>query len=259
MSAFFSGDTEPSLQLLGESLSIYRQLGYDPGIAASLAYTCTVHFARGEFERSREAGEEAVRLQRRLGDLGELEYAMFHLERTEIEVGNYERARELLHEHLELSRVTGTMSSAAPAHCNLARLALIVGDLGAARDHFQRYLRASHELGWTGDVPLDIRFMASVFAREGKYNEAIRIWSASDRAVGDLWHMFPQSRVVLYRQELSDVRRVVGEEAWHREWAYGQRLSIDEALSLALEEPMPPDSFRVQQPESINRGQPGAP
>jgi tetratricopeptide (TPR) repeat protein len=162
------GDFETSDRYFSESITSFRQAGYEIGLAIALTNAAKAALDRNDPARSIEIGKEAIALARRLGVLDVLLTTVQNQAAAYVAVGNLESAEGLLTEAL------GHFTSAG----NLVRQAEcleIMGDISERRpdrDTAARCYRRARDLAQTaGDRPLAERLTRRLVELDGATRE----------------------------------------------------------------------------------------
>ena len=120
--------------------------------------------------------------------------------------------------------------------CNLGWMALLQNDIGRAADFYRESLSLSWDTGLNPLVQNALEGSACVAGAEGDAERAARLWGAAQSL-----HQtkgIPRDTDFLAEADarISAVRTGMGEEAWEEAWHKGRAMSLDEAVSYALEE-----------------------
>jgi predicted ATPase len=181
-SAHFSGEFELSSRLWQESLAEYERLGDDHGIAVLLHRLSIRELEGGNLDRARELSERSLDLHRRNdNDKGAVQ-PMTLLGAIALQTGDRDRGAALLEESAELAaRVpwrwwrSGTLSA-------LADVALAEGREPDARALLHDSVNLALQLGDPVGLSWYLSQYALALAREGKTEEAGRLWGAVEAA-----------------------------------------------------------------------------
>ncbi|MGH3136333.1 MAG: ATP-binding protein [Gaiellaceae bacterium] len=219
-----------------EALALYSDLEDDWGIARANFFQGYVAIESGDPARAQPPLEDALRRFAELGAEHDVQLVRFNLSWAYQELGDLERARELAEELLQTARATG----------NVRDLAFAL-DLSSSRardgDQFDDAIEAAREglriRRDEGDVQhmLDgISRVAAIHARAGHVESAARLLSSS-------LHLHDERgmHVPLYQEERNEatlelIRATLDEAAFAEAWERGTKLTLDEAVTLALGE-----------------------
>jgi predicted ATPase len=142
------GDISQAQAFSEESLTLFRQIGDQTGIALALHALADIVWVKGDLATARTQGEESLALFRELGDEDDMAELLLHLATLSIDQGEYERARALLEEGLQVYRRLRSQSGIADSLLSLARVHLLAqGDLATVRSLLEESFSLFSELG----------------------------------------------------------------------------------------------------------------
>jgi tetratricopeptide (TPR) repeat protein len=223
-------------QLFEESLALSREMSDTWWLANSLSNVALVIHAQGDYERATELYEQSMDLFRELGDKQSLAFCLNNLARVGYSQGDLGRAAQLTEEGVGVSRELGARGDIALGLCNLGWIALLQDDLGRAADLYTESLSLSWETGMNPLVQSVLEGFACVAGAKGETDRAARLWGAAQ--VLHETKGIPRDTDFLAEADarISAVRSGMGEEAWEEAQHKGRAMTLDEAVSYALEE-----------------------
>jgi len=223
-------------QLFEESLALSREMSDTWWLANSLSNLAVVSHSRGDSERATELYEESMDLFRELGDKQSLARCLNDLGMVVYSQGDLGRAAQLTEEGVALFRELGNRGGVSVGLYNLGWIALLQDDLGRAADLYGESLSISWDIGLNPIVQSALEGFSCVAGAKGDADRAARLWGAAQA----LQERKGISRDTDFLAEadarISAVRSGMGEEAWEEAWRKGQAMTLDEAVSYALEE-----------------------
>src|SRR5215207_4549598 len=234
--AWRGDDHERATQLYEESLALSRENSDTWWIATSLLGLAFVSHDRGDSERATELYKESIDLFREQGDKLFLAYCLYSLGMLVYSQGDLGRAAQLTEEGVALQRELGTRGGVSMGLCNLGWMALLQDDLSRAADLYRESLSLSWDLGLNPLVQSVLEGFACVAGARGEAERAARLWGAA-QALHETKNI-PRDTDFLAEADarISAVRSGMGEEAWEEAWRKGRAMTLDEAVSYALEE-----------------------
>jgi predicted ATPase/class 3 adenylate cyclase len=228
-------------RLFEESLALSQQVSDAYWHATSLSNLALVSYYRGDSEKAPELYEESMDLFRELGHKQGLAYCLINLALMVYSQGVHPqgdpgRAARLTEEGVALVRELGATGDVALGLCNLGWIALLQGDLGRAADHYGESLSLSWDTGLTPLVQSVLEGFACLAGVKGEAQRAARLWGAAQGLHETKG--IPRDADFLAEADarISVVRSGMGEEAWEEAWRKGRAMTLDEAVSYALEE-----------------------
>ncbi len=161
--AFFQGDLPEAQRLLGESVSVGREVGAAcrPDLALALTILGHVAILQGNPGAARELAGEGRQLFQRVGHVWGVAMSLFILGKATLELGDLLSARSFLEESAEKFRLAGDKQRLVLPVDALGLVALRQGDYAAARAQLEEALTVAREMG-------DEQFIADTLAHLGK-------------------------------------------------------------------------------------------
>jgi tetratricopeptide (TPR) repeat protein len=235
MEAMGAGDDSPARRHVDEALAIADSLG-DPRLSALAR--CQDAWLLTDDERWSEALAILDDVIPLLRDLGAWDIAI-PANRTRAwmyeELGDMDSFWLLTEENLEHSRAHGHRRIEARSLGALAEKAANEGRFDDARDLLVQSLRIDRELGNVPFVSLDLVRFAVIQTRDGRPELATRLIA---RAV-TLFHEIGFSLESWMTREVDDataaVRAQMDDASFEAAWEEGAKMSLDEAIALALD------------------------
>jgi predicted ATPase len=223
-------------QLFEEGLALSREMRDTWWLATSLSNMAVVSHSLGDSEKATELYEESMDLRREQGDKLSLAECLINLAMMVCSQGDLGRAAQLTEEAVALFRELGARGSVALGLCNLGWMALLQDDLGRAADLYRESLSLSWDAGLNPLVQSALEGFACVAGAKGEVERAAQLWGAA-QALHETKGI-PRDIDFLAEADtrISAVRSVMGEEAWEEAWHKGRAMTLDEAVSYALEE-----------------------
>ena len=222
--------------LFEEHLALSREMGDTWWLATSLSYLAVVYESRRDPARATELYEESMDLFRAQGDKYGLAFCLNNLAMVVYSQGDLGRAAQLTEEAVALFRELGARGDVALGLCNLGWIALLQDDLGQAADLYRESLTLAWDTGLNPIVSHDLEGLACLAGAKGKAERAARLWSAAQTSheTKDI----PRDTDFLAEADarISAVRSGMGEQAWEEAWRKSRVMTLDEAVSYALEE-----------------------
>jgi hypothetical protein len=145
------------------------------------------------------------------------------------------RRRALYEDGLRRARALGGKSSEAALLGSLAWLAVGEGRVQDSLPLYKESLRIKRDLGNTFEIAIGLCGAARAITVAGRVETAVRLISCfeglrEEIGGGEAW-------VVRMNEEtLATIRTQLDEAAFDEEWERGRSLTVDEAVSLALQE-----------------------
>jgi predicted ATPase len=229
-----SGEAARARLRAEEALALHRKLGDAWGVANSVFMLGYLAHLQDDWVISRQLLEESLASFRELGDEHYTLLATFHLAWVYERLGDPERSRLLHEENLHRARATGNKRIEAASLGQLAFFAREAGQLQEALSMLGDSLRIRRELGERVAIAEDISRIARTFASAGEAATAARLLSGSRALYEELGARAPSFGTDRNEETLAIVRAQLDDVSFDAAWEQGSRLSLDEAVALAL-------------------------
>jgi predicted ATPase len=229
-------DYRRASELFEEVLALSREMSDIWWIATSLSNLAIVSHSLGDSKRATEHYEQSMDLFRELGDKQSLAICLTNLAMLVYSQGDLGRAGKLTEEGVALFSELGTRVAVSMGLYNLGCIALLQDDLGRAADLYRESLSLSWDTGLNPIVQMALEGLACLAGAQGKAERAALLWGAA-QALHETKGI-PRDTDFLAEADarISVVRSGMGEEAWEEAWHRGRAMTLDEAVSYALEE-----------------------
>jgi predicted ATPase/class 3 adenylate cyclase len=235
--ASLTGDRALERRRLEEALALHDALGDERGAALSRYNLATILVDDRQFETAREHAQRSLAEFEALGDKHYTLNARRFLAWMNAELGDIERFRELTEQNLELARAHGNKRIEARALGALCMLALDEGRPDDARVLLEESFRIDRELGFSIFVAIDLVRFAAISLARGDGGTAARLIARADALREELGVALELWAANERERTLASVRSALEEAAFAQAWEEGRRLSLDEAVALALSPP----------------------
>jgi predicted ATPase len=231
--ALSGGDAVTAKRRAEEGLALHRSFGDLRGTASSLLQLGAAVGNEGDLSRAEEHLQESLRLFRQLGDKPGTLVASRYLAWAYHGLGEIEREQALLEDNLRRARASRNERMEAST---LGALAMIAVENGRLEDSLQMLMECHRIHRDHGDVvqtALNLCRVARVLALTGRAGTAAQVLSSSEAVRGEMGARVPWVEE-MNEETLANIRKQLDEAALAEELEEGSRLSIDEAVALAL-------------------------
>jgi predicted ATPase/DNA-binding CsgD family transcriptional regulator len=231
MAYYGGGDHSRAVELIGEGLKLYRELGDKQGIAISLNALGHTALTRGDYTALHALYEESLSLLEVVGDTWHRAEALYLSAYGCYAQGNYARARALGGESLALCRGLGDLWGSAVILHALGLFAFTQGDYATARTFYEESLNVSQTVGEKWVAALCLVGLGEVVAVEGNPARAACLWGAAEALRAELGAFIPHAEHVSYERSMSTVRAQLSEDVFSSAWAEGRTMSLEQVLA----------------------------
>ena len=221
---------------LEEGLRLCREAGDVPG-QMMMGYVGRLALAAGDLARAETLFAENLRLARAADAGWAAAFALVNLGVLALWRGDLDAAERQFAEALVTGRVAGDRLGIQRAFYHLGLLASIRGDQGRAAAHLAAGLALVDELRDRANPGYFLRGLAAVAVARGWPTKAAQLLGAGDallQATGALPHRYAPERD-WHERTLDAARETLGDAAFAEAQAQGRVLSLDEAVTLALD------------------------
>jgi tetratricopeptide (TPR) repeat protein len=217
-----------------EALTIHREHGDAWGIARSVFMLGYAAIESGDFASAKPLFEETVRLMAELGYEQYVGMATFNLAWAYGELGDRERAKQLAIENLGRARAIGSPTLESATLASLGFHAHEEGRYDEALEMQRESLRVRLDLGDAHHILDSLFSIASTYARMAGGPIAAELLSASVALYERAGLTMPLYAERENEKTLVLLHEQLDEAAFEEAWEQGQKLTIDEAVALAL-------------------------
>ena len=168
--AFYQGDYKAAWDLREESLAIFRQIGDQRGIAATLMNLGLVAGEQGDYKAARALHTECLAIQRQLENRQGIALALNNLGIITFDQGDYEETQALFEESLALQQQMENQGGIALALMNLGNVAYCRGEYAEAQALHGKSLALCRQLGDLRGIALSLNVLGDAVIRQGDYD-----------------------------------------------------------------------------------------
>jgi predicted ATPase/class 3 adenylate cyclase len=233
---YWQEDVPATRRAYDEALAIARELGDRSAEAEGIynlgyvpAYEGDISGAVVMFEESRAMFEE-LGIRRGVADTLWILGIAARLE------GDLSRSRALAEESLRLHRQAGDLFGATDGLHTLGRTALAQGDMATAAWSFLEALDNDEQVGNRTGMAVVLDNLAAKASAEGQHLRALRLAGASE-AIKEVAGGHAPPPLIDLPDPREAAREALGESAVQAAWEEGRAMSLEEAISLARQEP----------------------
>jgi tetratricopeptide (TPR) repeat protein len=229
------GDLAAARSLFEESLASAREVGNPLGVAVALNNLGWTVLLQGDFEAARALLEECLPLVREVGNRDNTAQALCRLGTVARYRGDFATARARYEESLAVAREFGAPRETAWALHEMGMLACCQGDYAAARSHCGEALAIRHKLGERRRIPQCLEGLAWAAGGEGQLARVARLLGVAEALRESNGTPVAPVERADYASSLAAARAGLGEEAFAAAWAEGRAMTMEQAVTCALE------------------------
>jgi predicted ATPase len=229
------GDATRADELLDESVTAAREAGDWFSHALALIARGEFLYVAGEFDAARRDLEEGLRAAREVGDIRNVARALTSLGAVALEQLDYQRATRLLEEALALQRELGDRWGIPRSLVSLGVAALGRGDAEEAQILFEQALSLQLEADDRPGIAASLERIAEVSSQRGDDVSAACLHGAA-AILREMVGVHPMQLVHHGSEEaIAAVAAALDPTVFADAWSRGRAMTVDEAVSYALD------------------------
>ena len=233
--AVSQGDRKRGATLVEESLALSRQQGNEWGIARALIVLGDVALFEGEVDRATTNFQRSREISRDLEDAEGIALSLLYLGRAAHMRGDDVNSKALLEDSLSLFKDSGDSRGIAEVLLEMGRVAHTQGDSARAMGLCRESLILSQKLDNKSYIAFCLTALAEANQAVGDAARAARLFGAAQRLLESLGAVLDPSGSLEYSDDLATARNQLGEPAFKKAWAAGRAMTIEQAVTHALE------------------------
>jgi predicted ATPase len=229
-------DLERATAYATEGLRLCRELGDLAGVASILTTLARLTYSRGDFSSPAPWLEEVLSLARQLGDQVREDEALITYGTLAYWQADYPRARTLYEQGISLGEKIGYHYQNLWAQIYMAYALLRQGERRHARRLFEDGIRGMQKADLVIGLVFALEGLASLHAAHGQAERAAMLFSWASTMRGKMGDPRPPVEQASIERDLDLVHSRLNDSDFVRLSGEGQRLTVEEAVALALEE-----------------------
>lgn len=235
--AFVQEDFAKANSSRANSIAIYRELGDNISLASSLSGLAFVMMFQGNYEQSSILYTEALEIFQAIGHKWGIASAIRTLGEVARCQGDYDRAKFHYEKSLELSLEIGDKYLVAAALHNLGYVSQHESNYSEMVASFRQCLVISHEVQDKVLSALCLAGLAGEAQANGRPERAACLFGATEAFfTSSHFHQFTPADRIEHMRNLAATRAQLNAKAFAAAWETGQAMTIEEAITYALDE-----------------------
>ncbi|MFW9780469.1 MAG: tetratricopeptide repeat protein [Candidatus Heimdallarchaeota archaeon] len=182
------GELKKALSCGEESLTMFKNINYEPGIAETLDNKGFVYYFRGEFEKSLRYYNESLALNTKLNNKMGMAATLSRIAMIFGNIGDPEKEEDYLKRSLALAQEIGFQKGIAEVYGAFGRMASNKGELDYALENYSKSLSIYDSIGRMGSIGRAwfLGRIGKVFHQKGNLGEAEEYYKKSLQIYADL-------------------------------------------------------------------------
>jgi non-specific serine/threonine protein kinase len=241
MIIFYTGDIPRSINLLNESLKIWRKSNNLWEEAFVLSYLSLLIGINGDQETALEYSEKSVEIARKTGDLFLYNYCLIDLCQRFVWLEQFDKARTMIEEFLVSSKDMEQVELILRARRFLGDCALGNGDYKEAEKRYRLALETALKCGNILDATVELLNVAFSVSGQSRWIKAIRLDAAArEKALMLGAKLYELLRLFKLYDKCIDIcigeaREKLGEELARKYEEEGKKMGFEAAIQYALD------------------------
>ena len=234
------GRVDRAAEAAEEALALDRASGDKDGAAQSMGILADVVAFRGDLISAERLYEEVVELARRRGDRLELAITLYNLGHLARLQRDLEKAEDRFEEALTIFREVEDALGQAAVLQGLVEVASESGDYERAFSFLRISAEVLKEIRYVSGLLDCLATSAELLAKLGEAESAARLWGAYHVLGEEIGRQAAHPLDAAAREvSVGAAREALGDQLFERAWREGGRLTLDQAVALALERDPP--------------------
>ncbi|HEX2915846.1 MAG TPA: tetratricopeptide repeat protein [Chloroflexia bacterium] len=224
-----------SRALFEESLIIFREIGDKENCAALLNNLGNVHYNQGDYYEALILYQECLTLAREIGNKWGIALELHNLGNVFFYLGDYPKAQTLHEEALLLRQEMRDRQHIGESLHSMGVLALYQGDTDLARTRFEESYSVAREIGNKRGMVATLIGLAAVLHRQNQSQSTAHLAGAVENWRANFKFALERGELKMYQETVDSARQVLGDNNFQAAFEAGQKLTLEEAMQLALE------------------------
>ncbi|MDP4181175.1 MAG: tetratricopeptide repeat protein, partial [Bacillota bacterium] len=174
-----SGNLKYEVELLNQSLSVFRQAGFKRGIAEVLQELGQVYYFKGSYETAESCLNESLDIYNEYNDTYGILRSYGRMGLVLRGKGEFELAMEMFHKYLFACEKIDNRVEIAFALINIAELARSQGDYAVAESYYLRGLNLGYKLGYMAIIACIKKDLGEICHYMGDLNKSYELFNES--------------------------------------------------------------------------------
>lgn len=174
--ARYQGDYATAVDFHKQSLNLFNEIEYKPGIARQLEVLGEIAWFQGDYPRALEQHTESLALRYEVKDQPGIAASLGHIGNIARDRGNYQYASELLEESLTLNRGLGDQLNIALSLNNLGLVAYLKCEYEQANSAFEEAVAIYRQLEDSFHLSSSLENLGNVAKDQGNFKRANAVY-----------------------------------------------------------------------------------
>ncbi|MGZ9225585.1 MAG: AAA family ATPase, partial [Anaerolineales bacterium] len=218
-----------------EAIVLYRQIGGWRYLANVLSMLGLYMVMDGNSESAKKYLDEADLLYQKMNTKAGKSELLYAYGQLALLRGDYEQARAFFQENARIRNESGNLVDSLWSKARLANTELRAGNITEARQIFAEVAHLFHKGGSKMGIVYTLEGMSSLYVAVGKPEHAARLIGWTDLMRAEIGNTRPFLEQVDIDRNIAAVVVKIGKDAFEEAYNKGCAMSVDEAVTYALE------------------------
>jgi predicted ATPase/class 3 adenylate cyclase len=236
--AFFMNDIDSALAAVKEAHALAEEAGDQRWKAIAMA-SSSWYASSPKYQKKHAQGtdEPYSKFIKGLSPLLSMELVLMTGFEARIK-GDFETARSFLEQSLQYSPLYRSRPYEAMTRSELGHISRQSGDYQTAKEIYRQTILSWKDMGHRAAIANQLECFAFIARVEEDSQRAVLLLGAAEALREEVDSIMTDFEQVEYDREVSLLREQVGERAFEKWWVEGRNITMDEAIELAVEEPV---------------------
>jgi tetratricopeptide (TPR) repeat protein len=228
------------MQLLEESIAIYREVGDKKYLADALNSRSYIAMDQADYPLAQSLLEESQILFQDAESLSGIGWTVSNLGFVALHQKDYARARQFFEEGYKIRRDLGEKFGTLLSLISIGTVSIFLGDLRTARIDLEQALNGLHKVGYKQGIAESLEGLAGVAGASGNPRRAARLFGAAEALREASRAPMSQAEHSLKDPMIKDCQSRMNKDEFVQSWSVGRQM-LDEGLDGVIAYALEPD------------------
>ncbi|HZT42937.1 MAG TPA: tetratricopeptide repeat protein [Chthonomonadaceae bacterium] len=234
--ASYQGDYARAQAYYEQFLVISRERGQRAWEARILTNLGNLALHQESYETARSHYDQALTINREISNRAEEASTLGNLGEAAYYQQDYPLARAYYEQAIAIHQEIGNRDGEALVLVGLGNLARKQEELTHARSLYTQALQIRQQLGQKSELTIILEGFAALYAAMRQFERAARLYGAAEQLRAHRGEPLPPNQQHEQEETITAIRSALGEKVFPSAWAEGRLLTLDQALTHALED-----------------------
>jgi tetratricopeptide (TPR) repeat protein len=237
LTSSFLGDFPRAFAAAEKAVRIAREHGLTAELSFALSTSAQLEFlGKRDLPLAKDYIYEAAELAHKAGFIWASSFMDIGMGHTASMMGDMETARAAFKRSMENATLLGNKRVAYSSQSEFAHVLRKRGELDEPLASYRDLLPKWKDLGHRAAVAHELECIAYILIRKEEPERAVRLLGAAEALREAIDSVMTMTEEGEYENEVSALRELLGEAEFDQQWDKGRKMSIDEAIELAVRE-----------------------